>query len=65
MVDKKGILELRRRFKKDVCTITTLTGCYVNSEKEKVTTFRKNLLNLDDLNILSICRLSKNLYPDR
>ena len=59
MVDKKGILELRRRFKKDVCTITTLTGCYVNSEKEKVTTFRKNLLNLDDAEYFKYLQIIK------
>lgn len=59
MVDKKGILELRKRFKKESCTVTTLAGCYVDGSKNKVTTFRKNLLNLDDAEFFKYLKILK------
>ena len=40
--------ELQRRFKKENCTITKLCGCYVDSEKRKVTTFKETFLNLEE-----------------
>lgn len=48
MLDNKSILELKRRFKKENCTVTNFCGCYVDANKQKVTTFQKNLLNIDD-----------------
>lgn len=59
MVDKKGILELRKRLKKESCTVTTLAGCYVDGSKEKVITFRKNLLNLDDAEFFKYLKILK------
>ena len=59
MVDKKGILELCKRFKKESCTVTTLAGCYVDGSKKKVTTFRKNLLNLDDAEFFKYLKILK------
>ena len=59
MVDKKGILELRKRFKKESCTVTTLAGCYVDGSKKKVTTFQKNLLNLDDAEFFKYLKILK------
>ncbi|MEE1255577.1 MAG: DUF4317 domain-containing protein [Lachnospiraceae bacterium] len=48
MLRNKDILEIKRRFKKDACTITRMCGCYVNSNKEKVMKLDENFLNLDD-----------------
>ena len=31
-MQKKDILELKRRFKKDACTFTKLRGCYVANQ---------------------------------
>lgn len=45
---KKDLLELKRRFKKNECTITRVCGCYVNAEKEKVTRIDETFLNLQD-----------------
>lgn len=45
---KRDALELTRRMKKDACTFTRMCGCYVNPEKEKVLTFGKTFLNLED-----------------
>ena len=36
-MDKKSIGELRRRLKKDSCTFTKVTGCYIDDQKNKVT----------------------------
>ena len=47
-MEKKEVLELKRRFKKEICTITKLAGCYVDSAKEKVCTFQENFLNLEE-----------------
>lgn len=48
MLRNKDILELKRRFKKESCTITKMCGCYVNSNKEKVVELNETFLNLDD-----------------
>lgn len=47
-MNKKDILELKRRFKKDTCTFTRLCGCYVDADHNKVTTFGETFLNLED-----------------
>ena len=46
-MNKKDILELKRRLTKDGCTITQMCGCYVNSEKSKISLISvKNFLNM-------------------
>ena len=47
-MNKREITEIKRRLKKESCTITKMCGCYVDSSKEKVTTFRNTFLNLED-----------------
>lgn len=47
-MNKKEVLELKRRFKKDSCTFTRICGCYVDGEKNKVTDFGETFLNLED-----------------
>ena len=47
-MNKKDILELKRRFKKDACTFTRLCGCYVDADHNKVTSFGETFLNLED-----------------
>ena len=47
-MNKKEIAEIKRRFKKESCTFTTMCGCYVDASKEKVVTFRETFLNLED-----------------
>lgn len=41
---KQELSEIKRCFKKDSATFTRVAGCYVNSQKEKVTTFEKPYL---------------------
>ncbi len=45
-MNKKDILELKRRLKKTHCTFTKMCGCYVNSDKEIVLTIGETFLNL-------------------
>lgn len=47
-MNKREVTEIKRRFKKESCTISSMCGCYVNGEKEKVTTFRHTFLNLEE-----------------
>lgn len=47
-MNKKDILELRKRMKKDSACFTKICGCFVNNGKEKVTTFSHTFLNLED-----------------
>ena len=47
-MEKKEVLELKRRLKIETCTISKLAGCYVNSAKEKVVTFTDDFLNLSE-----------------
>lgn len=43
-MNKKDILELKRRFKKDACTFTRLCGCYVDADPQQGHNLRGDLL---------------------
>lgn len=45
-MNKKEVLEIKKRFKKDETTISRVCGCYVNGEKSIVSTFNQNFLTL-------------------
>ncbi|MFH5837164.1 DUF4317 domain-containing protein [Proteiniclasticum sp. C24MP] len=47
-MQKKDILEIKKRYKKDQATFSKMTGCYVNGEKKIVTKFRETFLNLEE-----------------
>lgn len=47
-MDKKSIMELKRRMKKGECTFTKMCGCYVDGNKNKVVNFSETFLNLED-----------------
>ncbi len=52
-------MELRRRFKKDNCTISRLAGCYVDAYKNKLLTFNENFLNLPEEEFYKYMDLAK------
>lgn len=60
-MNKKDILELKRRFKKDACTFTRLCGCYVDADRNKVTTFGETFLNLEDEEFHKYLELAKKV----
>lgn len=47
-MNKKEVLELKRRFKKEDATFTRLCGCYVDCNRNKVCTWGGKFLNLED-----------------
>ncbi len=47
-MNKKEVLELKRRFKKDAATFTRLVGCYVDANHNKVCKFGGKFLNLEE-----------------
>ncbi len=47
-MNKRDILEIKRRFKKESCSIQHMAGCYVDAEKNKLLEFHQNFLNLEE-----------------
>lgn len=47
-MNKKGVLELKRRFKKEAATFTRVCGCYVDGNHNKVCKFGNTFLNLEE-----------------
>lgn len=47
-MDRRDLAELRKRFKKEACTITRMAGCYVDINRNKIMEFNENFLNLPD-----------------
>ena len=47
-MNKKEVLELKRRLKKDQATFSRLVGCYVDCNHEKVCKFGGKFLTLEE-----------------
>ena len=47
-MNKKEILEIKRRFKKEEASFTRLVGCYVDCNKNKICKFGGKFLNLEE-----------------
>lgn len=47
-MNKKEILELKKRWTKNGCTFTRLCGCYVDAEKNVLLRLGETFLTLDD-----------------
>lgn len=60
-MNKKDILELKRRFKKDACTFTRMCGCYVDADRNKVTTIGETFLNLEDEEFYKYLEIAKKV----
>ena len=58
-MDKKDVLELKRRLKKDDCTFTRMCGCYVDSNRNKVVAFGQTFLNLEDEEFYKYLEIAK------
>ncbi len=59
MIQKKDILELKKRLKKDGCTFTRMCGCYVNAKREKVVNISETFLNLEDEEFYKYLEIAK------
>lgn len=53
------IKELSRRMSKDGCTFTRMCGCYVNANKDIVTTLNETFLNLEDTEFYKYLDIAK------
>lgn len=60
-MNKKDILELKRRFKKDACTFTRMCGCYVDADRNKVTTIGETFLNLEEEELFKYLEITKKV----
>lgn len=58
-MNKKEILELKRRLKKDECTFTRMCGCYVDGQKNIVLNIKQNFLNLQDEEFFKYLEIAK------
>ena len=60
-MNKKDVLELKRRLKKNDCTFTRMSGCYVNAHKETILSFSQNFLNLEDEEFYKYLEIAKKV----
>lgn len=59
IVNKKDLLELKRRYKKDSCTINRLAGCYVDLNKHKVLKLNEDFLNMKEEEFYKFMEIAK------
>ena len=60
-MNKKEVMEIKRRLKKEGCTFTRMCGCYVNAEKNKVVDFGQTFLNLEDEEFYKYLEIAKKV----
>lgn len=60
-MQRKDILELKKRFKKGQCTFTNLCGCYVNDEKKVISNFSEFFLNLEEDELFKYLEIAKKV----
>jgi hypothetical protein len=59
---RKDILELKRRFNKDECTITRMCGCFVNAEKNIILKLNETFLNLEEDDFFKYLEIAKKVF---
>ena len=60
-MNKKDILELKRRLSKNGCTFTRVCGCYVDADHNKVTKIAETFLNLEDEEFFKYLDIAKKV----
>ncbi|HHX62539.1 MAG TPA: DUF4317 family protein, partial [Epulopiscium sp.] len=60
-MQRKDMLELKKRFKKDHCTFTNICGCYVNDEKHIVSKFSEFFLSLEEDELFKYLEIAKKV----
>ena len=63
-MNKKDILEIKRRFKKEACTFTRMCGCYVDADHNKITKIGETFLNLEDEEFYKYLEIWEEYYGD-
>ena len=62
---KKDVLELKRRLTKNDCTFSRICGCYVDVDKNIVTTFGETFLNLPDEEFYKYLDIAKGIFKGK
>lgn len=60
-MNKREVMELKKRFKKDDCTFTRMSGCYVSGEKHIILNFNRTFLNLDEDEYFKYLEIAKKV----
>lgn len=47
-MNKRDVSEIKKRFKKETCSIRRMAGCYVDANKQQVLKLNETFLNLDE-----------------
>ena len=58
-MDKKGIAEVKKCFKKEDCRIDRMVSCFVNEEGEVIARFSDSFYALEDKELFKYCELFK------
>ncbi len=61
-MNKKEIMEIKKRLKKEGCTFTRMCGCYVDGEHNRITRLGKTFLNLDEEEFFKYLELAKKVF---
>jgi len=56
-MDKKGIAEVKKCFKKEDCRIDRMVSCFVNEEGEVISRFSDSFYALEDKELFKYCEL--------
>lgn len=60
-MNKKEVMEIKRRFKKESCTFTRMCGCYVDAGKNKIVSFGQTFLNLEEEEFFKYLEIAKKI----
>ncbi len=58
-MNRKDVLEIKRRLKKESCTFTRMCGCYVDGERNRVVNLNETFLNLEDEEFYKYLEIAK------
>lgn len=58
-MNKKDVLELKKRYKKESCTISRMAGCYVDANKKKVLKLNEDFLNMKEEEFYKFMEIAK------
>ena len=64
-MNKRDVAELKKRLKKEDCTITKLCGCYVDGYKNEVTKLKETFLNLNEDEFYKYLEIAKKVLSGK
>lgn len=64
-MNKKDVLELKRRLTKDTCTFTRMCGCYVDADGNEITKFNETFLNLENDELYKYFDITKKVLSGK